>query len=312
MAWTLSGYDGNDVAVSAEHSARLPAVVGLGAPAGAVPAGAAPAGMAPAGAARADGAVASGAGSGAAAAPSRPRRGKVAGPPRRPARRSETTRGTCDETRFLGLVAQIGHDLRTPLNAIIGFSDIMQRELLGPLGVERYQGYASHIRESGFALAKAVDDTLALTRLIAEAGSSDRLGPVDVAAALAQAATYVAPDLAERRLALRLPAPARLTARGDGQALEQALLNLLVAIVPAQPRGGEIVVTARRAKGQLVLTFAAGRSSSGAEAPADCAGVARVPLLVARSLVELQGGALRLDGPTTPGNAVVSLPTRRR
>ncbi|MGB0574831.1 MAG: histidine kinase dimerization/phospho-acceptor domain-containing protein [Alphaproteobacteria bacterium] len=37
------------------------------------------------------------------------------------------------KTEFL---ANIGHELRTPLNAIIGFSDLMQREMFGPLGNE--------------------------------------------------------------------------------------------------------------------------------------------------------------------------------
>ncbi|MFM9939075.1 MAG: histidine kinase dimerization/phospho-acceptor domain-containing protein [Hyphomicrobiaceae bacterium] len=67
------------------------------------------------------------------------------------------------------LMARLCHDLRTPLNAIIGFSEIMETELLGPAGSERYQSYATHIRESGVNLLAAVETALAVTQRLAEA-----------------------------------------------------------------------------------------------------------------------------------------------
>jgi two-component system cell cycle sensor histidine kinase PleC len=36
----------------------------------------------------------------------------------------------------------MSHELRTPLNAINGFSEIMLSEMFGPLGDQRYKGYA--------------------------------------------------------------------------------------------------------------------------------------------------------------------------
>jgi signal transduction histidine kinase len=68
-----------------------------------------------------------------------------------------------------GLMSSMQHDLRTPLNAIIGFSDIMQQELHGPLGSDRYHSYAGHIRESGIVLLGAIESTLALTLRLAAA-----------------------------------------------------------------------------------------------------------------------------------------------
>ena len=55
----------------------------------------------------------------------------------------------------------IGHDIRTPLTAIIGFSDMMRCELHGPLGSERYQSYAGHIRDSGVTLLQAIETAIA-------------------------------------------------------------------------------------------------------------------------------------------------------
>ena len=62
------------------------------------------------------------------------------------------------------MIAAISHDLRTPLNAVIGFSDVMQRELFGPLGHDRYRDYAVHIRESGEQLLKATERMLDQSR----------------------------------------------------------------------------------------------------------------------------------------------------
>ena len=46
-------------------------------------------------------------------------------------------------------LANMSHELRTPLNAIIGFAEIMESELAGPLGSPQYVGYAKDVRESG-------------------------------------------------------------------------------------------------------------------------------------------------------------------
>ena len=69
------------------------------------------------------------------------------------------------KTSFL---AAIGHELRTPLNAIIGFSEIMEAELLGPLVVTPYRDYVGHILASARHLLSVIEDVLEISR--AEAG----------------------------------------------------------------------------------------------------------------------------------------------
>ncbi|MEQ9519140.1 MAG: CHASE2 domain-containing protein [Parvibaculum sp.] len=66
------------------------------------------------------------------------------------------------KTEFL---ANMSHELRTPLNAIIGFSEIMSQQVFGPLGSERYAGYAEDIHGSGRHLLSIVNDILDVARV---------------------------------------------------------------------------------------------------------------------------------------------------
>src|SRR5262249_15579335 len=65
-------------------------------------------------------------------------------------------------------LANMSHELRTPLNAIIGFGEMMQRDILGPVGIPAYKEYAQHIHESGTHLLSLVEEMLDLSKV--EAG----------------------------------------------------------------------------------------------------------------------------------------------
>ena len=65
-------------------------------------------------------------------------------------------------------LAVMSHELRTPLNAIIGFSEIMQKQIYGPIGSEKYAGYIQDISDSGNHLLRVINDILDLSK--AEAG----------------------------------------------------------------------------------------------------------------------------------------------
>ena len=54
---------------------------------------------------------------------------------------SETERAETANRAKSEFLANMSHELRTPLNAIIGFSELMQSALFGPLGSERYREY---------------------------------------------------------------------------------------------------------------------------------------------------------------------------
>jgi len=65
-------------------------------------------------------------------------------------------------------LANMSHELRTPLNAINGFSEVIQSELYGPLGNNKYKEYIDDIHASGRHLLELIDDILDMSRI--EAG----------------------------------------------------------------------------------------------------------------------------------------------
>ncbi len=58
---------------------------------------------------------------------------------------------------YMDLVRALSHDLRTPLSTIIGFADMMENELFGPLGSPVYREYAADIHRAGRSILDAVD-----------------------------------------------------------------------------------------------------------------------------------------------------------
>ncbi len=51
------------------------------------------------------------------------------------------------------------HELRTPLNAILGFSELLERNIAGPLQPQQAE-YAGYIRQSGEHLLHVIDEIL--------------------------------------------------------------------------------------------------------------------------------------------------------
>ncbi|WP_417317356.1 ATP-binding protein [Emcibacter sp.] len=66
------------------------------------------------------------------------------------------------KTEFL---ANMSHELRTPLNAILGFTEIMEQELLGPLGNDQYKSYLQDIHTSGRHLMELISEILDVAKI---------------------------------------------------------------------------------------------------------------------------------------------------
>jgi two-component system cell cycle sensor histidine kinase PleC len=146
-------------------------------------------------------------------------------------------------------LANMSHELRTPLNAINGFSEMMAREMLGPIG-DRYKEYSHDILASGQHLLALINDILDMAKI--EAGKlSLHLEPVDLSAVADDAARLMRNRLEAGGLTLIMEMGELPTVEADMRAVKQVLLNLLSNAVKFTPRGGKIKISARAHKDRV-------------------------------------------------------------
>jgi cell cycle sensor histidine kinase DivJ len=158
-------------------------------------------------------------------------------------------------------LANMSHELRTPLNAIIGFSEMMNREMFGPIG-PRYQEYSRLIHESGTHLLDLINSVLDMSKI--DAGKFQLNEELFDLEETAQAAVRFLKIPAERAgVALKLSiAPNARLMFADRRAIKQILVNLLSNGVKYTPPGGEVRVTARIADGLEIIVRDSGTGIS--------------------------------------------------
>jgi two-component system, cell cycle sensor histidine kinase PleC len=219
------------------------------------------------------------------------------------------------KSKFL---ANMSHELRTPLNAIIGFSEIMESGMFGPLGAEKYNEYCNDILSSGQYLLEVINDILDMAKI--EAGRI-RLDfeELDLDTLLAEALRVVSARAQDKQLELIPKISPELFLRADRRALKQIMLNLLSNAVKFTPAGGRVTVRGRAADGCIVLAIAdtgigiakdalarLGRPFEQVESQLTKSHQGSgLGLAIAKSLVELHGGRMRIRSTLGKGTLVV-------
>ena len=157
----------------------------------------------------------------------------------------EAKRAAEDASRAkTGFLASLSHELRTPLNAVIGFSEMMIGESFGPLGHERYRGYAKDIHDSGSHLLAVVNDILDVAK--AEAGKFELDEETfDCREIISEAAIMLRPRISEAGLTLETDLAENMPQlRADRRRTKQILLNLIHNAVKFTPSGGRVSISA--------------------------------------------------------------------
>ncbi|HEU4662178.1 MAG TPA: ATP-binding protein [Pseudolabrys sp.] len=215
-------------------------------------------------------------------------------------------------------LANMSHELRTPLNAIIGFSEIMQSGMFGPLGAEKYKEYCSDIHQSGQYLLEVINDILDMSKI--EAGRIRLcIEELELDKLLAEAMRVISGRADDKHLLVQADIDSGLRLSADRRALKQIVLNLLSNAVKFTPARGQIKVRGHAAGGFVRIAI----MDTGIGIPTDALAKLGRPfeqvesqltkshqgsglgLAIAKSLTELHGGVMRIRSAPGRGTIVV-------
>ncbi len=224
----------------------------------------------------------------------------------------QLTAGNEAKTQFL---ANMSHEIRTPMNAIIGFADLLGQGIFGPLS-EKQQSAVQDIGQAGDHLMKLLNDVIDICK--AEAGALQLdISPVALENVI-EATHRVIHGLSwEKGIDIRISVqPEHIMVEADERRIKQILYNLLSNAVNASGQGQEILVQARKAAGQAVISVTdqgPGISPQHQERifeeftqfgddGTELQGSGGLGLPLSRDLVELHGGQLTVESQLGEGS----------
>ena len=237
-----------------------------------------------------------------------------------PQRPAETSPQRAKES----FLAAMSHELRTPLNAIIGFAEIMDNGLFGPVAPDPYKAYVHDILLSARSVLQIIEDVLEISR--AEAGDLVlRKREVALRAIVEAAAAQIdRRTSAEHRHQLHVEVDADLVARVDPDKVQRILACLLSNAVKFSPGGSDVDVSAKLGADGLIRISVKDAGIGFARDTIEQAFVpfvqlddslsrrfdgAGVGLPLARMLAELHGGTVEIDSEPGAGTtATLVLP----
>lgn len=224
---------------------------------------------------------------------------------------------------FLGAMS---HELRTPLNAIIGFSQVIEQEIFGPLGAPQYVEYVHHIHESGSYLLTTLNDVLDMAKL---EGGAVKLPSETVNAR--EEIQAILRDLESeatvKGIEIRLMEGPSVLADCDPRSLKRVLQNIVRNAIKFTDTGGSVEIFVSRNGDQVRIAV----KDTGIGIPPDMLQTVGKPfvqvegnlsrknsgvglgLAIANALMRLMQGELLIESAPGAGTTVtVCLPVDRR
>ncbi len=165
---------------------------------------------------------------------------------------SEAESATRAKSDFL---ANMSHELRTPLNSIIGFSEVLEDQLLGALNTSQRENL-QYILKAGRHLLSLINDILDLSKV--ESGKMELEVEQVSLKGMLDASLVMHREKALRHrisLDLQMEPVTDIVIEADERKLKQIMFNLLSNAVKFTPDGGSVWVKARKiAGGQEIET----------------------------------------------------------
>jgi PAS domain S-box-containing protein len=204
-------------------------------------------------------------------------------------------------------LAGMSHELRTPLNAIIGFSDLLNKQIAGPLS-EKQMSFVQRVRDGGQHLLQLINNVLDAAKMEAGRVVVTR-EPVALAQLIKEVAAVMEPLASQREVDLVIDAPDSIMVESDPLRARQILYNLASNAIKFAREGGRVKIEAERwadfaaitvtddgpgiEEADQTLIFERFRQASrSAKSPAEGAGLG---LFISKMLVELLGGSISVE-----------------
>ncbi len=203
------------------------------------------------------------------------------------------------------------------MNAIIGFSEVMQEEMFGPLGSGKYTEYSHDIHKSGQFLLDVINDILDMSKI--EAGRMElELTTLSLPSIIDDIMHFVGPRAAEGRVEIILDLPKSCNIIADRRSLKQVFINLMSNAVKFTPEGGQVKVKVTKTTDGARVTI----SDTGIGIPHNdieklgrpfeqvenqftkSKGGSGLGLAISKSLVDLHNGSLTIASSVGAGTTV--------
>ncbi|MFD2205676.1 sensor histidine kinase [Kiloniella antarctica] len=155
-------------------------------------------------------------------------------------------------------LATMSHEFRTPLNAILGFSEMMQEQFFGPLGVnaigsEKYTEYTHDIHHSGKHLLSLVNDVLDIAAIEAGKRSLKRT-QIDTLSLIEDCTKSIEKRARDNNIDLIIDVPKSIPMLyADKRAVTQILLNLLSNAIKFTDKDGQVLIKATSENKQVKI-----------------------------------------------------------
>ncbi|PIR39671.1 MAG: hypothetical protein COV35_03990 [Alphaproteobacteria bacterium CG11_big_fil_rev_8_21_14_0_20_39_49] len=219
------------------------------------------------------------------------------------------------KTEFL---ASVSYQLRTPLTSIMGFSEMLEEEYLGRLNLKQ-KDYVKSIINSSSELMTLINDVLDLASMEAGYMTLD-VKEFDICSMLNSISKIVSLKCKKEGISLSVKCPKNIgKLLGDEKRLKQVIFNLLSNSIKFTDKGGKIIISAEKGtKGELTFSVADNgigiskkiknkvfdrffTSDNSLKSKNSGTGLG---LSVAKSIVELHGGKIKIESKEGEGTKV--------
>jgi PAS domain S-box-containing protein len=150
-------------------------------------------------------------------------------------RNNEAERANALKSEFL---ASMSHELRTPLHTILGFTELLQEELEGPLNTKQKR-FVQHVHRDSVHLLALINDILDLSKI--EAGRMDlNIETIDATAVITETVNSMRAAAEAKDIVLDDGISPPLYVLADPVRFREIMTNLVSNAIKFTPNGGRV------------------------------------------------------------------------